>query len=214
MPPHALARARVIGGKARAGAGFADKLQRLASPGVHEPALPDVEDPARAMPLVQAQVQPAGKGELHLVAVGVDARRGHGLRHRHVRQAAQARERLHDLLALPEKLSPVIEVLPGAAAAHAEMRALRRCGLGRGRKRLQGDRLGKTLFHPRHPGLDRGPRQPAVHEHHKPFHTGHALSAERQPVHGKRQFHVFAYVHCGLMRDARPGRKTPPRRAQ
>ena len=92
----------------------------------------------RIRQLLRQQEAAVAEGEVDLVAVAERQGRGQGGVHRRVGKPAEPLQRVGDELALEAELRGVIDVLPLAAAADAEVRAARR-DARRGRPQHRGE---------------------------------------------------------------------------
>ena len=136
---------------------------------------------------VEAERRPLGAvrpGVLELVAVAVLLGRRHDRLELDL-DPAEAPERVVDLRRLVPHLLGVVEVLPGAAAAHAEVRAARRHAARARLEHLDGASLGVAALELRDPGphavAGEGPR----HEHDQLAVAGDAAPAEGEAVDGE-----------------------------
>ncbi len=119
---------------------------------------------------------------LDLVAVAVEAL---GRDHRlglDPLEAADALKRIGHLGVLVAQLLGVVEVLPGAAAANAEVGAARLDPAGPGLEQLDGLGLGVAALELRHPGADAVAREPPGDEDDQLAVPRDAAAAVRQPV--------------------------------
>ena len=168
-------------------------------------AVLEIEDILRRAPHVQAQGTtgdafrprgalrrgprgPGGERELHFVAVIALLGRRHHRQYSPRPQAPQTLEGLLHVQPLPVELLFVGQVLPGAAAAQAEMGAERRLvpgGLGEGLHHPGLGELGLSPgdFHPY-----RLPGEGMLHENHQAIGPAQGLAAKGQLVYGQFQF--------------------------
>ena len=148
-------------------------------------AVVDGDQPVPAAQAVVAETGPVGAlrpGVLDLVAIAVQVLRGDDRLGLDAGEPADALERVGHLVVLVPQLLGVVEVLPGTAAADAEVGAAR---LDPPRPRLeQLDRVGLGIpaLELRHPRADAVARKPSGDEHDQLAVPGDAAAAVGQPV--------------------------------
>jgi hypothetical protein len=130
-------------------------------------------------------VRPRGPGELHLVAVPEGRDGGDDRVELEVRLVADALERVPHLRGLVAQLRLVVEVLPAAATAGAEIRARGLDAVGAALQHLHGHCVAVPPLHlgdaRAHPVARQGP----IDEQHEVVEACNAASPEGERAHGE-----------------------------